>query len=243
MPASFSGAQNDMASFDRLAPVRQEKLNYLSMMDLFRDLSPQELAEMDRQTTLSTCKAGKILYMPDDTGEVLFLLKKGRVELYRISPEGKKIVLTVLGPGAIFGEMALVGQGMQDTFAEAIEDAVLCVMSRADVERLILAKPQVALRLVEAMGRRLAQVERQLEEVAFKSIPARLATLLLRLAHESGNGTIVGYTHQSLGEMLGTYRETTTQVLNEFKAAGLIDIGRKRIEILDRAGLERIAEI
>lgn len=243
MPASFISAQNNMASFDRLAPLRQEKLNYLSMMDLFRDLSPQELAEMDRQTTMSTCKAGKILYMPDDTGEVLFLLKKGRVELYRISPEGKKIVLTVLGPGTIFGEMALVGQGMQDTFAEAIEDAVLCVMSRADVERLILARPQVALRLVEALGRRLAQVERQLEEVAFKSIPARLAALLLRLAHESGNGTIVGYTHQSLGEMLGTYRETTTQVLNEFKAAGLIDIGRKRIEILDRAGLERIAEI
>lgn len=57
------------------------------------------------------------------------------------------------------------------------------------------------------------------------------------------NGTVVGYTHQSLGEMLGTYRETITQTLDEFKAAELIDIGRKRIEILDRAGLERIAEM
>jgi CRP-like cAMP-binding protein len=200
------------------------------------------MAEMDRQTTMSTCKAGRIFYMPNDTGEVLFLLKKGRVELYRISPEGKKLVLAVLGPGAIFGEMSLVGQGMQDTFAEAVEDCVLCVMSRADVERLILTKPQIALRFVEAMGKRLSQVETQLEEVAFKSIPARLAALLLRLSHESGNGSIVGYTHQSLGEMLGTYRETTTQTLNEFKAAGLIDIGRKRIEILNRAGLAQVAE-
>lgn len=236
---------NEPHSAHRLNPaagIRQEKLHYLSMIELFRDLSPQEMAEMDRQTTMSTCKAGKIFYMPNDTGEVLFLLKKGRVELYRISPEGKKIVLAVLGPGAIFGEMSLVGQGMQDTFAEAVEDCVLCVMSRADVERLILSKPQIALRFVEAMGKRLSQVERQLEEVAFKSIPARLAALLLRLSHESGNGAIVGYTHQSLGEMLGTYRETTTQTLNEFKAAGLIDIGRKRIEILNRAGLERLAE-
>ena len=79
--------------------------------------------------------------------------------------------------------------------------------------------------------------------MAFKSIPARLAALLLRLARESGNMTIVGYTHQSLGEMLGTYRETTTQALNEFKAAGLIDIGRKRITILDWTRLEQIAEM
>lgn len=224
------------------ASLRQEKLSYLSMIDVFRDLSPQDMADMDRQTTMSTCQAGRIFYMPNDTGEVLFLLKKGRVQLYRISPDGKKLTIAVLGPGAIFGEMSLVGQGMQDTFAEAIEDCVLCVMSRADIERLILTKPQVALRFVEAMGRRLSQVEKQLEDIAFKSIPARLAALLLRLSRESGNGSVVGFTHQALGEMLGTYRETTTQVLNEFKAAGLIDIGRKRIDILDRTGLEQIAE-
>jgi len=224
------------------ASLRQEKLSYLSMIDVFRDLSPQDMAEMDRQTTMSTCQAGRIFYMPNDTGEVLFLLKKGRVQLYRISPDGKKLTIAVLGPGAIFGEMSLVGQGMQDTFAEAVEDCVLCVMSRADVERLILTKPQVALRFVEAMGRRLSQVEKQLEDIAFKSIPARLAGLLLRLSRESRDGSVVGFTHQALGEMLGTYRETTTQILNEFKAAGLIDIGRKRIDILDRAGLEQIAE-
>ncbi len=224
------------------ASLRQEKLSYLSMIDIFRDLSPQDMAEMDRQTTMSTCQAGRIFYMPNDTGEVLFLLKKGRVQLYRISPDGKKLTIAMLGPGAIFGEMSLVGQGMQDTFAEAMEDCVLCVMSRTDVERLILTKPQVALRFVEAMGRRLSQVEKQLEDIAFKSIPARLAGLLLRLSRESRDGSVVGFTHQTLGEMLGTYRETTTQILNEFKAAGLIDIGRKRIDILDRAGLEQIAE-
>jgi CRP-like cAMP-binding protein len=131
---------------------------------------------------------------------------------------------------------------MHNTFAEAIDDCLLCVMGRADVERLITSKPRVALRFLEFTGRRLQEAERRLEETAFKSIPARLASLLLRLAEEQASDTITGYTHQLLGEMLGTYRETTTQTLNEFKGRGLLNIGRKRIEILDRDGLENIAE-
>ena len=151
-------------------------------------------------------------------------------------------MIATVGPGTIFGEMALIGQGMHNTFAEAIEDCVLCVMSREDVERLLLTRPQVALRLFESLGNRLREVEARLEELAFKGIPARLASLLLQLADETGSDTIQGLTHQDLGEQIGTYRETTTQTLNQFKAQGLIEIGRKRITILDREGLRRIAE-
>ncbi|MCB0017491.1 MAG: Crp/Fnr family transcriptional regulator [Anaerolineales bacterium] len=220
-----------------------EKVAYLSTMDLFQDLNQDDLMLMERQLTMASCQRGKIFYMPDDTGQVLFLLKRGRVQLYRISPGGKKLVVATLGPGAIFGEMALVGQQMHRTFAESVDDCLICVMSRADVERLVREKPKVALRFLESMGERIAQMERRLEELAFKSIPARLAGLLLRLADDQGSGTEVdGYTHQDLGEMLGTYRETTTQVLNDFKADGLIELGRKRIRLLDTRGLAAVAE-
>jgi CRP-like cAMP-binding protein len=219
------------------------KLTYLSNIEIFQDLSTSELEQMDRQITMSSCEPGRIFYMPEDTGEVLFLLKKGRVQLYRISPSGKKLVVETLGPGTIFGEMSLVGQGMHNTFAEAVDECLLCVMSRADVERLMREKPSVAFRFVEALGDRLSSVETRLEEIAFKSIPARLASLLLRLADEEGSGTeVIGYTHQDLGEILGTYRETVTQTLNDFKADGLVDISRKRIQILDQDGLEVLAE-
>jgi CRP-like cAMP-binding protein len=218
---------------------RTNKIGYLQMVDIFQDLTEEEIEEIDRATTITTARRGKILYMPEDTSEVLFLLKKGRVQLYRISPDGKKLVIATLGPGTVFGEMALIGQGMHNTFAEAIEDCVLYVMSRSDVERMLVSKPKVALRIFEALGRRLKEAEARQEEVAFKGIPARLASLLLQLADAD---TITGYTHQDLGEQIGTYRETTTQTLNAFKSEGLIDIGRKRITILDREGLERIAE-
>jgi CRP/FNR family cyclic AMP-dependent transcriptional regulator len=221
---------------------QSEKFGYLQMVDVFQDLTEAEIEEIDRATTMSACRKGKIFYMPEDTTEVLFLLKQGRVQLYRISPDGKKLVIATIGPGSIFGEMALIGQGMHNTFAESIEECVLCVMSRDDVEQLLMSKPMVALRIFEVMGRRLREAETRLEEIATKGIPARLASLLLQLAEEKGSDMIVGLTHQDLGEQIGTYRETTTQTLNSFKTQGLIDIGRKRITILDHEALERVAE-
>ena len=223
--------------------MQENKINFLSNIQVFRDLTPNELAAMDKQITMSTCESGRIFYTPNDSGEVLFLLKRGRVQLYRIAPNGKKLVVATLGPGAIFGEMSLVGQGMHNTFAQAVGECLLCVMGRSDVERIIRDKPDVAFRFVEALGSRLKYLESRLEDIAFRSIPARLSSLLLQLAVEQGHGTfIAGYTHQNLGEMLGTYRETVTQTLNEFKANGLIEIGRKRVILKDVPRLQLLAK-
>lgn len=219
--------------------MKEPKLQALSAIEIFQDLTGQEVEEIDQATKMSTCEPGRVFYTPEETGEVLFLLKNGRVQLYRLSPDGKKLVVAVLERGSVFGEMSLVGQGMHNTFAEAIEDCTLCVMSRTDVERLILTKPNVAMRIMQAMARRLTDAETQLEEIAFMSVPSRLANLLLKLTdQETITSIIKGYTHQDLAEMLGTYRETTTQTLNQFKSSGWIEIGRKHIEILDRDALQ-----
>lgn len=220
----------------------EEKREYLSDLDLFRDLSERDRAELDRMTTITSVPKGRVFYQPEDVSEVLFLIKEGRVQLYRISPEGKKLVIATLGPGTIFGEMALLGQQMHNAFAEALDDCLIVVMSRADLERLILSKPSVGLRMLEITGRRLSDAEARLQDMAFKGIPARLASLLLRLAAERNTDEIVGLTHQDLAETIGTYRETATQVLNELKAQGLIEIGRKRITIRDPERLARVAQ-
>lgn len=230
-------------SDDRTAVAQPaEKLRYLTELTVFQDLSPREMQELNRITTMSTVPRGRVFYRPEEPGEVLFILKEGRVQLYRISPEGKKLVITTLGPHTLFGEMALLGTKMHNTFAEAIDDCLICVMSRTDLERLILNKPQVALRILEVTGKRLREAEERLENMAFKGIPARLASLLLRLAEEQGTDEIAGLTHQDLAESVGTYRETATQVLNDLKSQGLIEIGRKRIKLLDSARLTEIAE-
>jgi len=213
---------------------------HLTTMEFFRDLSREDQEELERITTMTSVEKGKIFYRPEDTGEVIFILKKGAVQLYRISPEGKKLVIYTLRDGAMFGEMSLLGQRLHNTFAEAITDCVICVMSRDDLERLVLNRPQVALRLLEITGNRLRETEEQLEALAFKSVPSRLAALLLRLTGDGGE--VAGLTHQDLAEMIGTYRETTTQTLNDMKAQGILEIGRRRITILDKEALREIAE-
>ena len=172
---------------------------------------------------------------------MLFIVKEGRVQLYRISPEGKKLVIATLGAGTLFGEMPLLGQQLHNTFAEASEESVICIMSRKDLERLFLNKPMVALRVLEITGRRLRDAEKRLEDMAFKGIPARLASLLLRVRVEQNSDDIKGLTHQDLAETVGTYRETATQVLNDLKVQGLIEIGRKHIVILDPQRLQAVA--
>jgi CRP-like cAMP-binding protein len=103
-------------------------------------------------------------------------------------------------------------------------------------------KPEVALRFLVAVGERLNQMEEQLAEVAFKRIPARLAGLLLRLMEEhEGDRVLRGYTHQHLADILGTYRETVSQTLNEFRQENIIQTYRKRIEIHDADALQAIA--
>jgi len=213
---------------------------HLTTMEFFRDLSREDQEELERITTMTSVEKGKIFYRPEDTGEVIFILKKGAVQLYRISPEGKKLVIYTLRDGAMFGEMSLLGQRLHNTFAEAITDCVICVMSRDDLERLVLNRPQVALRLLEITGNRLRETEEQLEALAFKSVSSRLAALLLRLTGDGGE--VAGLTHQDLAEMIGTYRETTTQTLNDMKAQGILEIGRRRIIIRDKDALREIAE-
>ncbi len=216
------------------------KAAYLSDTDIFRDLGAKELEELDRMTAMSTCRKGKVFYTPGETGEVLFILKRGRVNLYRINAEGKKLVTATIGAGTVFGEMTLVGQGMHDTFAEASEECTLCVMSRSDVEHLLLNKPRVALRFMELMAVRLHEVETRMETVAFKSVPTRIATFLLQLADDETQ-QIVGVSHQDLADMVGTYRETVTRILNEFRSEGYIELGRLNVTILQPDPLRAIA--
>ncbi len=218
------------------------KIRHLSTIDIFQDLESEALEWLASHTTMVTARRGQLIYVPGETSEALFLLKIGRVRIYRLTADGKKLVLSTLEPHTFFGDMPLAGQQMYGTYAEAVDDCTICVLSRADLERLIQSRPRVAIRLLEAVGRRLLEAESVIEDFAFKSIPARLATLVLRLATAGNGQELTGYTHQDLAEMIGTYRETTTQTLDDFKRHGLVELGRKHIRILDRRGLEAMAE-
>jgi CRP-like cAMP-binding protein len=196
------------------------------------------MREVELVTTTRTFTKGQVIYSPGETGEALFLLRAGAVQIYRMSPEGRKLVIAQLLPFSFFGEMSCIGQGMYDTFAEVVEDSTIVTMNCAVLNRLLVSKPEVARRILEAFGRRVLDAEQQLEDTVFKGIPARVAALLMR---ESKGDAVDGLTHQDIADRLGVYRETATNALNELKSASVISIGRKHIAILDRERLSRIA--
>lgn len=218
---------------DSPAAFKQE---FLRKIDIFRDLSHGDIEEIDRQTRMTTVRRGQVIYRQEDSAEGLFLLKRGRVRLSRLSPSGRRLELAVLEPGTFFGEMPLLGVRMRSASAEAIDDSLLCVMSEADVERLVMSKPEVGLRMIEVLGRRLAAAEARLEDFAYHSATARVAAVLLRLARD---GVIEGMSHQDLADAVGAYRETVTKILDDFEAAGLVALSRKRIDVLDASRLQR----
>jgi CRP/FNR family transcriptional regulator, cyclic AMP receptor protein len=212
------------------------KRDYLLTMEIFRDLAPEQITMIEHATLMRTIPKGQIIYSQEDRAEALFLLKRGRVTIYRLTPEGKRLELATIGPRSFFGEMPLLGESLRHAFAEAAEESLLCVMSRADVERLIREQPQVALRMIEVLGKRLAQSDARLEELAYRSAPARVAAVLLRLT-EGRAGGAARATHQEIGDMIGALRETVTKILDEFQAEGLVELRRGQVLVRDPARL------
>ncbi|GAB4443344.1 MAG: Crp/Fnr family transcriptional regulator [Chloroflexi bacterium OHK40] len=223
-------------------------IHYVAAGDIFAHLAAQERAEVERLISYGVFPVGQIFHSPNEPGEQLFVLRSGRVRIYKLSPEGRALTLMVLEPVTIFGEMTLVGQWLHDSFAEAMTECVIGVIGRDTLRRIIERYPSVAIAFMELMGQRLRAIENKLADIAFKNVPQRLASVLLNLAGvPSGQSqpaappSVVRYTHQQLAEMIGSYRETVTKAIGELREAGIIRIEDDAITLTDVDRLQRLA--
>lgn len=184
-------------------------------------------------------RAGQTVAEPDVLSRNLFTLMKGRVQLIREGPNGRRLAIATLGPGAVFGEGALLGAIDWNVKAVALTDCIVWMVPAPQAEALAFRHPALSWGLLQTVGHRLAQVENRMEEVAYKRLPERLAGLLLELAN--GGRLIRGTSHQSLADMLGTYRETISAILRNFKDEGLVELGYRKIELRDMQRLRMAA--
>jgi CRP-like cAMP-binding protein len=191
---------------------------------------------------MSSCREGKVVYAPGDQGEVLFLLKKGRVDIYGMNRDGKKLLIAEVEPGTLFGEMSLTGSSMVSSFAEAREDSLLCVIRRRDLEGLMTRFPSIGIHLLGHMATRVRELERRLEEEHFHNMRSRIALELRRLSEQRGSAEL-DVTHQQIADRLATYRETVSVALGELQRRGCIRLGRGRITIVDNRALAGITAV
>ena len=225
----------------------EEKIRLLSMVDVLEPLSEEELEEFGRRVPDTHIERGCIFYTPEDRSEALFMLKKGRVRIYRVTPDGWEFTLGVVEAGTMFGEMALTVQRLREAYAEATEPSDICVLKSEDLERLVRGNPDVGLRMIRVLSERLRLCETRLEDIGLKDVPARLASLILQLAESEGIMTGEGpaiptrYTHRQLATMIGSSRETVTRAFTKLRKAGAVEIKHRRIHIEDTEALERAA--
>jgi CRP-like cAMP-binding protein len=222
----------------------EDRIRLLSLVDIFEPLSAEEIERLNGQLPDVHLKRGEIFYTPKDCSERLFVLWKGRVRVYKMT-EQREFTLAVVEAGTVFGEMALTAQRLQEAYAQAMQESEVSVIRRADLERLILEKPEVGLQIVHLLSERLRRYETRLEDVTLKDITARLASLILLLLESEG---VVGpnylkipthYTHRQLGTMIGVNREAVTRAFTELQDKGLVALRRRLIYIADAEALRR----
>jgi len=223
-----------------------EEVELLSKVDLFDSLSEEEIRELIRQNSDVRLGEGETFYAPWEQGGKLFVLKKGRMRLYR-TEGSREFTLEVVDAGTVFGEMAFTPYRLRESYARATEPSVVFAMERAAVERLIREKPQVGIRIISLLSERLRYYETRMEDVTLKEVPARLASLILFLVESEGvqvPGEIripTRYTHEHLGTMIGTNREAVTRAFGRLQDEGAIQLRRRLIYVEDVQALERAA--
>jgi CRP-like cAMP-binding protein len=228
----------------------EEQVDLLAKVDIFESLSKEEvrgvLEDLLRRNAETHLGAGEVFYTPREPDGKLFILKKGRVRLYKMDTS-REFTLEVVDAGTVFGEMAFTDHRLRDAYAEATEPSILLAMEREDVERLILEKPQVGIRMVSLLSERLHYYETRMEDVTLKEVPARLASLILFLIESEGiqvPGEIripTSYTHEHLGTMIGANREAVTRAFGRLQDEGAVQIRRRIIYVADVEALERAA--
>ena len=224
-----------------------EKIGLLSEVALFAGLSESDMEAIGHATTMTHCVSGQRILSPDDPPDRIHIVKKGRVRLYRMSPDGKQLTLDIHEKGTILGDMTMLGQDrLPEAYAEAIDEAVICTISPDELRGLIERYPTIGVNIIRHLSRRLQAAEAELEAMAYQRVDQRLARKLLDLAGRFGvataRGTLIGarLTQQELAEMIGTTRETLAHTLSDFRRRGLLDTARHQVTIRDA---ERLADV
>ena len=222
-------------------PTPQVKAEYLSLIDIFRELPTEEITRLAVDLPMRTYSPGAVIYAPGEHSDVLFLLKRCTVNIVQQVPDGKRLITRVLQPYTFFGEMGLVAEQFPEwASAQAVDDVLVCLIERGVIERLVLSYPYVGLRLLERIAARLVEAEAALASFAYAPITARLARVLVRLA-EKDSDRVVHASHDQLAALVGTYRETITTALHHLQRFGVIELSRRSIHVLDMSGLEQLA--
>ena len=213
---------------------------------LLAALHEEMRSSLERSLEKKLFRRRDFVFDPGAKNDHVYLLLSGRVKLFCGAPSGREVTIAIVSPNELFGETHLFESCPYGCTAEVMEDADVAIFRRGDLA-LAVSQSSMALRELAALQsvRRL-EAEQKLLEYVFYDVPARLGHLLAKLATQHGRNTKEGVlirvklTHQELANLVGSTRETTTLILNDFRRRGLLEFSGRKIVVSDTDTLARM---
>ncbi len=222
-----------------------KETSYFKQVSIFSDLPEEDVRTLTSVAKRRTFRSGEVIFHREDPGQVLYMIKEGKVKICIISPDGQEISLAVLGKGEYFGEFALLDGLPRSSDAVALEKVECYTLQRSDFQNAILKNPKIAILVLEALTKRLRNTDQMIEDLIFLDVYGRVAKKLLELADthgvkvDDGIRIDVRLTQQELASMVGASRESVNKVLGYFTDKDFISTDKHRITLHRIADLKR----
>lgn len=221
-----------------------EIIKHIASIPLFKGLPKEQVEELAMIVVDQIFKKGQVIFSEGDEGTGFYVVVGGRVKIFKVSSEGKEQILHIFGPGEPFGEVHVFTGQHFPAHAEAMEESRLFFFPRDSFINLIKRTPSIALNMLGILSMRLRRFTHLIEDLSLKEVPGRLAAYLLYLSKQKkgANDLELTITKTQLASLLGTIPETLSRILGRMVKQGLIASEGPRIRIVDREGLEDLAE-
>jgi CRP/FNR family transcriptional regulator len=219
-------------------------IKILSGIPLFQGLSDSELENILQITEEKAYQKAESIFYEGDEGNGFYAVIEGLVKIYKVSMDGKEKILHIFGPGEPFGEIPVfIGKAFPAN-AQALKNSSILFFPRKDFITLIRDNPSLSLSMLAVLCRRLREFTVQIESLALKEVPARLASYLIYLTEEQGNRRKVelGISKGQLASLLGTIPETLSRILAKMSRQGLIEVDGRHIRLMDESGLKNLSQ-
>ena len=211
---------------------------HLRNIDWLNELSPEELSRIQNGSEPQRYQAGSIVFEPAPKPHSVFLLESGRIRIYRISETGLETSFGYVSPGGIFGELSAFGDYPRESFARAVEDALVHEFERHAFRELLGQRPEMAIAITKQVGERLKRIESRLENLVFRDVRTRVALILLELAEDMGRQEgeqlvlETRLTQAELATLVGSTRQSVNACLRDLTVDGVIGRAGHHLAIL-----------
>jgi CRP/FNR family cyclic AMP-dependent transcriptional regulator len=218
--------------------AREQRRAALLACPLFQAMRVEEVDEVLRLATERRVPRGQVIFQKGDEGSSMMAVLRGRVRISAVSAEGREVMLNVINPGEVFGEIALLDGNPRSADATAIEPTDLLIIERKQFLPYLLANEGIYLRLLAVLCARLRQTSSALEDLALFALPVRLARVLLNLARDYGrpvgNGTRIEFklSQRDISTLVGASRESVNKQLGQWKEAGVLGMDGGSLVVL-----------